>query len=115
MYLAIDGEKILEVKVFNRQIDITKNENIYSVTINFPIELYSAETYKKLTKYLEKEETIYDFSIVDEEMDKTYINFITHGIRILQYCYIEGIGLSFFLTLVENDDLRNLNGYRKEG
>lgn len=113
IYLYIDDQEVMEVLSFAKQITVGKNEDTFSTMINFPIENYNPEAFIRLAEFYWQPDKTLDFKIINKETDTTLLRFTSHGAKVIDYSYISGRGLNFFMTVIEDSVLEGLNGEKE--
>lgn len=113
IYLYIDDQEVMEVLSFAKQITVGKNEDTFSTMINFPIENYNPEAFIRLAEFYWQPDKTLDFKIINKETGTTLLRFTSHGAKVIDYSYISGRGLNFFMTVIEDSVLEGLNGEKE--
>lgn len=113
VYLYIDDQEVMEVLSFAKQVTIGKNEDTFCTMINFPAEKYNPETFVRLAEFYWQPDKILNFKIVNTETNTTLLKFTSHGAKLIDYSYIPGRGLNFFMNVIEESTLEGLNGEKE--
>ena len=113
IYLYIDDQEVMEVESFAKQITIGKNEDTFCTMINFPVEKYNQDSFVRLAEFYWQPDKLLEFKIVNTETNTVLLKFNSYGAKLIDYSYISGRGLNFFMNVVEESALEGLNGKKE--